>query len=138
MSGEIKVEGMAQLDRKLKKLVERATGPQVEAALLKAAVPLETAMKRTTAFADYTGYLRRSIGTKKGRRRPSPTVTVGAKAPHAHLVEFGTAERHHKSGKSTGIMPKRPFIRPAYDKSKREVVAVMRRELQRMTDARTL
>lgn len=138
MSGEIRVDGLEHLDRKLKKLVERATGSQVEKALLKAAQPLEDEMKRTTAFSDVTGNLRGSIGTKKRKRAPDPEVTVGAKAPHAHLVEFGTRLRRHKSGKSTGVMRKRPFMRPAYDKSKREIVDVFRRELKKLTDARSL
>lgn len=40
---------------------------------------------------------------------------VGPKGRHAHLVEFGTQERHQKSGKSTGAMPRMPFMRPAWD-----------------------
>lgn len=44
------------------------------------------------------------------------TVTVGAAAPHAHLIEFGTKPRKHKkTGKSTGAGPAKPFIRPAFD-----------------------
>jgi len=39
-------------------------------------------------------------------------------APHAHLVEFGTGERQHKSGKSVGQMPAQPFMRPAFDGGK--------------------
>lgn len=39
---------------------------------------------------------------------------VKAKAPHAHLVEFGTAPRkHEKTGKRTGKMPAQPFLLPA-------------------------
>lgn len=42
-------------------------------------------------------------------------VRVMVTAPHAHLVEFGTAPRFHKSGKSVGRMPANPFVRPAWD-----------------------
>lgn len=42
-------------------------------------------------------------------------VTIGSSSPVAHLVEFGTVERFHESGKSTGVMPMNPFIRPAWD-----------------------
>jgi HK97 gp10 family phage protein len=39
--------------------------------------------------------------------------------PQAHLMEFGTGERFHKSGKSVGaIDPPRPYLRPAWDAHK--------------------
>lgn len=38
------------------------------------------------------------------------------RAPHAHLVEFGTGPRFHKSGKYVGVMPPDPFVRPAWDR----------------------
>jgi len=33
-------------------------------------------------------------------------------APHAHLVERGTAPRYHASGKYVGAMPPMPYFRP--------------------------
>lgn len=56
----------------------------------------------------------RSGGNSAGTR---VLVRVAVTAPHAHLVEFGTVERFHKSGKSVGIMPPNPFVRPAWDSS---------------------
>lgn len=42
-------------------------------------------------------------------------VTAGDKdARHGHLVEFGTDERQHKDGTSTGTMPAKPFLLPAW------------------------
>lgn len=42
-------------------------------------------------------------------------VTAGDKdARHGHLVEFGTGERQHKDGTSTGKMPAAPFLLPAW------------------------
>lgn len=53
-----------------------------------------------------------------GRRTAGPTeafVTAGdAEARHGHLVEFGTEERHHQDGTSTGTMPTEPFLLPAW------------------------
>jgi len=37
-------------------------------------------------------------------------VGVGPPAQHAHLLEFGTQERHTKSGKYTGRVLRRPFL----------------------------
>ncbi|MTD98791.1 HK97 gp10 family phage protein [Paracoccus sp. YIM 132242] len=42
-------------------------------------------------------------------------VTVGnPDVRTAHLVEFGTDERHHQDGASTGTMPATPFLLPAW------------------------
>jgi HK97 gp10 family phage protein len=53
-----------------------------------------------------------------GRRTAEPNeafVTAGdTDARHGHLVEFGTEERHHQDGTSTGTMPAEPFLLPAW------------------------
>lgn len=53
-----------------------------------------------------------------GQRTAGPTeafVTAGSpEARHGHLVEFGTGERQHKDGTSTGTMPAAPFLLPAW------------------------
>ena len=54
----------------------------------------------------------KATGTQKGNRF---SVDVGPTDPVAPLVEFGTGDRKHKSGKSTGVMPAEPFVRPAFD-----------------------
>lgn len=137
MSGiEIEVEGVKELQAELAKLARKVTGPMAMEALMTAARPLESAMRSTTAFADQTGRLRRSIGTVEAKTRGVAMVKVGARAPHAHLVEFGTKERHTATGKSTGTMPKRPFIRPAFDKTRSRVLAVFRAEIRRMVSVR--
>jgi HK97 gp10 family phage protein len=42
-------------------------------------------------------------------------VTAGnTDARHGHLVEFGTKDRHHADGTSTGTMPAKPFLLPAW------------------------
>lgn len=53
---------------------------------------------------------------------------VGSNSPHAHLVEFGTGPRRHKSGKFVGVMPANPWMRPAWDGKSGEV-------LKRLIDA---
>lgn len=49
-------------------------------------------------------------------------VTVGnPDVRTAHLVEFGTGERQHADGASTGTMPAKPFLLPAWRLSKARV-----------------
>lgn len=59
-----------------------------------------------------------AYATEGGKRTAHPLqgfVTAGSPdARHGHLVEFGTEERHHKDGTSTGIMPAKPFLLPAW------------------------
>jgi len=66
------------------------------------------------SFENKTGKLR-----KKFRRKTSKFDTdaqiVGAFAPHAHLVEFGTKVRVDRRGKVSGHMPAKPFLGPAED-----------------------
>jgi len=74
-----------------------------------------------------TGTLRKSIKVKPwSRTRNTLGFSVGPDmrvAPHAPLVEYGTGPRKQKStGRSTGQMPARPFMRPAYEAIKDEVV----------------
>lgn len=94
--------------------------------------------RATTAFTDRSGKLRRSIKVRRLREGEEPVVIVGAFAPHAHLVEFGTQGPRSNHGKAMPIgadgaryggkgevsgwarkvarMPALPFLRPALEK----------------------
>jgi len=50
---------------------------------------------------------------------------VGSSAPHSYLVEFGTVERMHKSGKSVGVSPPRPFVYSAFAEEEGAIAAIM-------------
>lgn len=55
---------------------------------------------------------------RRGRAKEKGLIEafVGATPSRiAHLVEFGTAPRRHRSGKSVGAMRAQPFLRPAWD-----------------------
>lgn len=58
------------------------------------------------------------------------TTFVGSPSPRAHLEEFGTGLRQHRSGKSTGIMRARPFMRPAWDQTKDQVLKELGAQLR--------
>lgn len=51
-----------------------------------------------------------------------PTEQDGSHAPHAHLIEFGTAPRFHASGKYVGAVSPDPFMRPAWDQYRGKIL----------------
>lgn len=64
-----------------------------------------------------TRNLRKGIGYTKGHHEF--LVGVGPPAYHAHLLEFGTAERYQKTKKGNsrfvGLVEPRPFVFPTLD-----------------------
>jgi len=55
---------------------------------------------------------------------------VGSSAPHAHLVEFGTGPRYQKkTGRYTGSMPPAPYLRNAFDATRRQALEILRDEM---------
>jgi HK97 gp10 family phage protein len=129
---KLKVEGLKELDRALGEL-PKATGKNVVRRVLRKSLePILTAAKANAPVA--TGRLRESMvissqlkRSQRGRRetRTGVTMYVGSgatgkvrHAPHAHLVEFGTAHRSPK-----------PYMRPAFDANKEKVVEIQRQEL---------
>ena len=66
---------------------------------------IEADARNTTAFKDKTGKLRKSIRARKSRFEDGGWI-VQARAPHAHLVEYGTQN-----------MAAKPFLRPALEKN---------------------
>lgn len=117
---------LGQLPKSMGKAVLRKS-------LRKAAKPIRDEAKKNAPRGP-TGNLAKGmiISTKvhgrKVKTRKSVTVFVGAdhmKAPHAHLVEFGTAPREHKSGKSTGQMPATGFLRKSWDATKDQALNIL-------------
>lgn len=77
-----------------------------------------------------TGNLADSIGayrvsqknaTQVGEVRVGPQRKGGKKGFAGHLVEFGTKRRTTKRGANRGIMPAKPFARPAFEQTKGQV-----------------
>lgn len=66
------------------------------------------------------------------RRKGLVMVYAGPTTPsaaHAHLIEFGTADRYTKAGAYKGRVVPEPFMRPAWDAKKDQVLKIMRAEL---------
>lgn len=66
-------------------------------------------------------------------RKGDVVVHAGPSQPrgsHGILVEFGTGARYHKAtGRYVGVMPARPFMRPAWDANASQVLHIMRTEI---------
>lgn len=67
----------------------------------------------------------------RGRFDPFATfVYIGAHPMGpAVLAEFGSQERHWKNGKSTGSMPAHPFMRPAWEAGKFQILETFKKLL---------
>lgn len=99
----------------------------IQKALLALLEPIEATAKalapRKSGRLAASINIAKSLSKRQRRRRARGKglieAFVGASpSPHAHLVEFGTKQRFHKSGKSTGAGPAKPFMRPAWDAHK--------------------
>jgi HK97 gp10 family phage protein len=134
MSASMKISGFKELDALLQSMPGRLVGPGVDAGLRKALQPVAAAA-RSMAPGSLGGRIKIAPKIKasqmakslvkpgKGRR----VMYVGLTAPHAHLDEFGTAPRYQKTkgNKYVGIMPPKPFLRPAWDAHKDKVLATL-------------
>jgi HK97 gp10 family phage protein len=142
MAVTVKVEGLRELDKALSEL-PKATGkntlrraartslePIVEAA--RGAVPVASGQLRDSMVVATKLSKRQAAVHRKLVRDTKSSIEMFAGAgslPHAHLLEFGTARRHHKSGKFVGSISPRPFMRPAWDAGKEQVLETFKDEL---------
>lgn len=130
----VEVKGLRELREKMRQLSTKvATKVAVSATGAAARVIKKKAVTNITSNPSIdTGSLRASVITKKVpksqaqvtsehivtvRGRGKPYNKKGQKinrAPHAHLVEFGTVN-----------MPAEPFLRPAFDNGKTEALNAM-------------
>jgi HK97 gp10 family phage protein len=162
-SFSFKLNGMEQLIKNLEQLptvsmrktvVRNAIKKSLEPVrdLAKANVPRDDGALADSIHID----TKLKASQKRGRVQDRTTVTVyvGASAPHAHLVEFGTAERFPKKGPFAarisptqvvmvdhmGRMPANPFLRNAWDSMRGRVLKIFaaQMEVQLMKAARRL
>lgn len=121
----------SEIDTMLNELPKAMSRTVIKNALKKAAKPL-----KKEAETKAPGKIKKSIiisdkrNGKKVRSKKAAYVFVGPTEPHAHLVEFGTGPRFHKSGKYVGKMPAFPFMRPAWDASVGKMFEDLKTELE--------
>ena len=107
---DFKLEGAKELDKVLAGLSKSMAKQQIKAGLRKAAKPV---LKDARAMAPKkTGAMAKSIKVRTMVRTNVPAISIGPDAEHYYGVftERGTA--HHSA---------QPFLRPAWDKNKRQV-----------------
>lgn len=135
----IKFEGAADLEAALRELGEgKAIRSAIGKALLAAAEPAakearSRAPRKTNRLAEgidvSTTLSRRQRGSQLNRfgSKLDPYavfVFIGAHPMGPAVIqEFGTAQRHWKNGKSTGAVPAHPFMRPAWENHKFQILA---------------
>jgi len=141
---QFNVRGLKELDKALAQLPKSMSRRVLIKALTKAAEPL-IRRGRLEAPKGWTRKLMESFGVRPMRRkRYGAEVAVGPNAPHAHLVEFGTAPRVTVVStkkvlagggevfgvrvENAGVRPNRFYTR-AWEATKMQVLADLRRRV---------
>lgn len=116
----------SNLKENLDTLPKRMKKAAIRRAMIKLAAPMVQSAQAGMSESVKTGRTQRRIlvsATLSRRQRRASyqtesliTVHVGVgPSRKAHLIEFGSGPRYHKTGKYTGQMPANPFLRPAFD-----------------------
>ena len=137
MDVSLRLTGQEEIDKVLRGLPKQVNHKILQAAHTSAAKVLVEAEK-LSAPEGPTGNLVDSIGVIKtpiGRAGALGEINVGPrrgryKGYAAHLVEYGTRRRNFK-GANRGVMPKRPFAQPSWERTKGRVVNGINQHLGR-------
>lgn len=150
---KLKVEGLRELEKLLEQLPAAAARRTSRAAMMVALEPVAATARSLAPRGDEPKNARMAdtIGVsdkltkrqarearrlfREGVGRHVQEVYVGVAHPVAHLVEFGSGPRRHKTGKSTGVMPAQPFMRPAWDQNRQAVLESLAQHLRDQIEA---
>jgi len=146
----IKLEGMKELKAAMIDLEKAMGDPDGVEAILKEGTDIiaEDMRRRVHVGKGHVKngqvlHVRNSIISKILKRRgntPAPAI-AGVdykKAPHAVILEYSKEQPRvqKKTGRKTGVMPRMPFIRPAWDDTKeiayRHIVARLRERVEKV------
>ncbi|MBT3142913.1 hypothetical protein KL867_17730 [Ruegeria litorea] len=137
MSVKMKIEGAGDIERALAAMARGTSKGVMRRAMKKTLKPVADDADASQFEIAITSKLTpRQKGQARGDRGRSkialyvgPVQPDGSEAPHAHLIEFGTGPRRHKSGKFVGAVMADPFLRPAWDKNQAQMLKTLRREV---------
>lgn len=130
MSGlKIGITGIQEINEVLDGMPRQITDKVLQSAHYSAGRPT-VAKAKLLAPEGPTGHLVDSIGIVKDRsrgKRELGLVFIGPrrgryKGHAGHLVEFGTVARTTDYGANRGVMPARPFMEPAWEQTKTQVL----------------
>jgi len=139
MAVKMKIEGAGDIERALAELPRGTAKGVMRRSMKKSLKPVAQMAEGVSPFtiavtSKLTARQRREARGDRGRSKVvlyvGPVQPDGEDAPHAHLYEFGTGPRVQAStGRATGAMPARPFLRPAWDMAQPIMLATLRREV---------
>lgn len=147
MKVTVNFTGKKEIDELLKKLPEAVSDKVLKSAHTQAAKLVVNKAKLlapeglTGNLIDSIGVVSKVKGAQKSVRTPKGAVAAGPRrgkgknlqGHHAHLVEYGTVTRQQKNGKVTGVMPAKPFMKPAWESTKDQVKESIREEVGKST-----
>lgn len=127
MSIQLKVEGFKDIEKALAQIPAGTAKGVARRAMKKELKPIAEFANALWPGADDDTFIITSR-IRAGQRGDSlekkghsvTNMFVGAAGgplgtPHAHLLEFGTGPRYHKSGKYVGSVSPSPMLQPAWD-----------------------
>lgn len=126
MSVTISITGLKEIDTVLKRMPRELTHRVLGQAHADALKPLVEKAK-LLAPEGPNGNLVDSIGPEKLSQRSATNIGEVQAGPRrgrrhkgqaGHLVEYGTRQRRTRKGSNRGTMPRKPFMRPAFEATK--------------------
>lgn len=139
MAVKMRIEGAGDIERALAALPRGTAKGVMRRAMKKSLKPVAQMADAASPFtvavtSKLTARQKREARQDRGRSKVvlyvGPVDAAGDGEPHAHLYEFGTGIRVQSStGRSTGRMAARPFLRPAWDANQALMLATLKREV---------
>lgn len=136
----VKVTGIADAIKAVQRVRDVSKPARMEPGMRKVFAPALKAARRRAPQGAIRSALR-ILGTSVDDRMASVWIGIRSKSKafHSLFVEYGISlKRVRKSGGSTGRMPARPFLRPAVDESRAEVVAAFGQYVRDTLDGKTV
>jgi len=126
MPVEIELDGIGDLVEQLQRMSDKSSRA-ISEALNAAAQPVLNDAKRTVAFVDRTGTLRKGLmisGVKNKKTQKYVLVgTLGKDAFYGRMVEYGTSRA-----------APHPFLQPAFEQNKKEIADIISNKLREALD----
>ena len=114
MSWRVEIKGMDKLNKEIDKIVQEMRD-DLQMGTYEAANAVAAIIRSNAPGSISEAVETRPLPQKEGYPEVTMVGISHAKAPHAHIVEFGTGPRYHASGKYVGQMPANPFFRRSID-----------------------